>query len=462
MSNIAAYIFSAYSFISNLPLEQLLDVGNSAKNGIPIPSFTEDILIKLCQETRDIFKNENNVLEIKGDLIVVGDVHGSFHDLLRILKYVTEKRCKVLFLGDYIDRGHFSLECITILFVMKVLRPNDFFLIRGNHEFDSICSKYGFKNEILNYSKPKKKKEKKKIGNFDNENIFQNGNEYQLSSTDCSDRYQYTGNLYRAFIRAFSYMPIAAIVNKSTFCIHGGLSPQLQGIDLLDFITRPINSFGEDILLTDILWSDPSSFHLGSYRPSHRGHGYLYNESAVTKFLNENSFKRIIRAHQFIENGISEHFGKKCITVFSASSYSCDMGNESGILKINQYDDSIQYKIFQPIRRLHKSKALYYRDVPKKPLCYTMRHPTPVFKAKTSRVLKEKNVLASSSTGKISKIQRDLGGLKINCHINPALIVNKRPAYPLIRTPTSQRINKSISMPNIDQLTDDIYIASDL
>ena len=63
---------------------------------------------------------------------------------------------KVLFLGDYIDRGQFSLECITLLLALKVMHPNSvFFLIRGNHDFDSFYSKYGFKYEILNSNESK-------------------------------------------------------------------------------------------------------------------------------------------------------------------------------------------------------------------------------------------------------------------------------------------------------------------
>ena len=165
-----------------------------------------------------------------------------------------------------------------------------------------------------------------------------------------------------------------------------------------------------------------------SYNSSNSSCGYLFNENSVIKFLNDNSLKRIIRAHQFIENGISENFGKKCITVFSASSYSYNMGNQCGILKINHIDDSIKYKIFQPLRRLHKSKALYYKVVPRNSFYSSLSHSKPACKGKTSR--NTKNKIASSSSGEILKTQRHYIGLKSSFHANSSLAVNKRTAYP--------------------------------
>ena len=75
---------------------------------------------------------------------------------MRILNIVEKDQSKVLFLGDYVDRGNFSLECITLLFSLKVLKPTKYYLLRGNYEFEIMASNYGFKKEILNYHNPKK------------------------------------------------------------------------------------------------------------------------------------------------------------------------------------------------------------------------------------------------------------------------------------------------------------------
>ena len=172
-----------------------------------------------------IFENEENIIKLDGDVIVVGDIHGSFHDLLRILKYVQENDNKVLFLGDYVDRGDFSLECITILFSFKVLYPNNFFLLRGNHEFDTMCNQYGFKDEVLNYHNPKKVKEsihdndysraeKEKKPNKSKTSIKNKKYDEYYASHNNMDCYNYSEKLYEAFLQTFSYLPNGCVVNN--------------------------------------------------------------------------------------------------------------------------------------------------------------------------------------------------------------------------------------------------------
>ena len=148
MTDYANYIFSTYKTILSLPKEKILQVGYQMADGNPIPSFDEDLLVNLCSDAQKIFEGEDNILEIDGDVIIVGDIHGSLHDLLRIFNYVEIRKCRILFLGDYVDRGEFSLECITLLLSLKILYPQRCFLIRGNHEFDTMCAQYGFKKEF--------------------------------------------------------------------------------------------------------------------------------------------------------------------------------------------------------------------------------------------------------------------------------------------------------------------------
>lgn len=105
------------------------------------------MLIKLCQLVNFKFKNEENIIEIDRDAIVVGDINGIFHDLLRIIKYIKNTDLKVIFLGFYVDRGCFTVEYITLFFTMKVMKQKGYFLLRGNHEFEDMCSYYGFKKK---------------------------------------------------------------------------------------------------------------------------------------------------------------------------------------------------------------------------------------------------------------------------------------------------------------------------
>lgn len=369
MNKTATFILSTYSFVFKNSINKLLDVGYLSKNGDPIPSFDENVLLNLCHDAKEIFEKENNILQIDGDVMIVGDIHGSFHDLIRILNYFQNNQKKVLFLGDYVDRGNFSIECITILLALKVIRPDLFFMIRGNHEFDLICSKYGFKEEILNYYNPKKSTlleddtppKSILLMNLENEQSNELYHEYLADHNDMNC-YKYSETLYDAFLNVFSYLPVCAIVNDTTFCIHGGLSPRLDLVeDLNKNITRPIVQFDENSLFSDVVWGDPSSGFNCMYRGNPRGQGYLFNQASVNFFLAKNSLKRIVRAHECVRDGIQCVFDNKCITVFSASSYSHNSGNRSGIMELFQKDDHFEFKSFPPIERLQKSDTIYYK-----------------------------------------------------------------------------------------------------
>ena len=464
MEKVAEYILSAYSFIKEYPLEKLLDIGYQSKEGDPIRSFEEKDLIQLCHKARSFFEKEDNVLEINDDLIIIGDIHGSFLDLLRFLKYVQENDNKVLFLGDYVDRGDFSLECITILFSFKVLYPNNFFLLRGNHEFDTMCNQYGFKDEIINYHKPGKIKDPSdqqknleksqtnslsfKFDDFDKKSKLTFDDKYDEYYTNYSNmnRYKYSDKLYDSFIKAFSYLPIGAVVNHTTFCIHGGLSPRLEYLySLQKDIIRPIVYFEDNRLFTDLLWSDPSNSHTCLFGENPRGRGYLFNSDSVKKFLLDNSLNRIIRAHECVKHGTKKYFNEKCITVFSASSYSQDMGNKSGILKLFESDDRIEFISFSPLSRLQKADTVYYKvesfnNEDKIHHYFSIRHPI-LHRSPSTRTISTKNCK------QINTIQ-SLHHIPSQYRINPAFVTSSRRSHPCIKKPMSH----STSLNDFDNL----------
>ena len=102
----------------------------------------------LIEKSQNIFINHPNLLELDVPLIIAGDIHGKYIDLLRIFeigKFPPESN--YLFLGDYVDRGMQNLEVICLMLAYKIKYPENFFLLRGNHECGSINRIYGFYDE---------------------------------------------------------------------------------------------------------------------------------------------------------------------------------------------------------------------------------------------------------------------------------------------------------------------------
>ena len=98
-------------------------------------NLSEDELKYLCVTSREIFINQPNLLELEAPLKICGDVHGQYYDLLRLFEYGGfPPEANYLFLGDYIDRGKQSIETIALLLCYKIKYPENFFLLRGNHE----------------------------------------------------------------------------------------------------------------------------------------------------------------------------------------------------------------------------------------------------------------------------------------------------------------------------------------
>ena len=92
---------------------------------------------------------EPNLLKISDPVIVIGDIHGQFYDLLTLLKACPADRPeeKYLFLGDYVDRGAFSIQVVLLILAKKINNPKKVFLLRGNHECRQLTSFFNFKKQ---------------------------------------------------------------------------------------------------------------------------------------------------------------------------------------------------------------------------------------------------------------------------------------------------------------------------
>lgn len=276
-------------------IQKLLDAGYSGKRTKSVCLKNSEIQL-ICNAAREIFLAQPTLLELSPPVKIVGDVHGQYMDLIRMFsKCGFPPTSNYLFLGDYVDRGKQSLETILLLLCYKIKYPENFFLLRGNHECANVTRVYGFYDECKRRTNIK---------------------------------------TWKLFIDTFNTLPIASIVANKIFCVHGGLSPTLQSMDDIRNIQRPtdVPDFG---LLNDLLWSDPADTP-NEWEDNERGVSYCFSKTAINKFLAKFNFDLICRAHMVVEDGYEFFNDKSLVTVFSAPNYCGEFDNWGAVMAINE------------------------------------------------------------------------------------------------------------------------------
>ena len=187
-------------------------------------NLAEDSLIKIVRAAREVFLLQPMMLEVSAPINICGDTHGQYSDLLRLFEIGGfPPDTNYIFMGDYVDRAKQGIEVITLLLCYKIKYPENFFLLRGNHECASLNRIYGFYDE-------------------------------------CKRRYSV--KLWRIFADCFNCMPVVAVVEDEILCMHGGLSPDLDTLSQIFDIPRPTDVPDEG-LLCDLLWADPDATAVG-------------------------------------------------------------------------------------------------------------------------------------------------------------------------------------------------------
>jgi len=260
--------------------------------------LSESTLKDLCLHVREVMIYEPNVQILKAPLTVVGDIHGQFYDLLEIFK--VGGKCpdtNYLFLGNFIDRGYHSVETMSLLVCLKLRYQSRITLLRGNHESRTLTQVYGFYGECM-----------RKYGN---------------------------ANVWKFFTEMFDYLPIAAIIEDSIFCVHAGISMNVATIDQIRVLDR-FKEVPHEGPLSDLLWSDPDPDLKDAFVPNVRGVGCTYGADAVAKFLKINKMEHIVRSHQLCMDGYQVLFNNKLSTIWSAPNYCYRCGNVASILEISE------------------------------------------------------------------------------------------------------------------------------
>lgn len=250
----------------------------------------------LCEAARSILLSQPSLLELDAPINVMGDIHGQFYDLLDFFGLGgAPPTANYLMLGDYVDRGRQSIETICLLLAYKVKYPENFFLLRGNHESASINRIYGFYDE-------------------------------------CKRRYNI--KLWKSFCDVFNCLPPAALVDDKIFCMHGGISPELVSFEQVRNITRPAE-VPDTGLVCDLLWADPDK-DIAGWSENDRGVSFLFGPDVVSSFNQKHGLDLIVRAHQVVEDGYEFFAKRQLITMFSAPNYCGEFDNAGALLGIDE------------------------------------------------------------------------------------------------------------------------------
>jgi len=299
--------------------------------------LSQECLLDLIKKASTLFEAEPNLLKLSDPITVVGDIHGQYFDLLTMLKScgLPSEQKPFLFNGDFVDRGSWSIEVITLLYCMKIRYPNSVFMNRGNHEMLETNIIYGFAGEVG-----------------------------AKSDMDMFDLYS----------ESFRNLPLLHLINNKVLCVHAGLpgpmprvwlpgqthDPEdavplnlkprtLQEIRDVDRYTElTTNSFKTAVddepqaeekwqtdtrMIVDFLWSDPRGG--AGYGPSYRkSRGvFMFGPDVTKQFTEANGIDLVIRSHEVKADGFAYDHENLC-SVFSAPNYLDTGGNKGAYLSI--------------------------------------------------------------------------------------------------------------------------------
>ncbi|GMT23810.1 hypothetical protein PFISCL1PPCAC_15107, partial [Pristionchus fissidentatus] len=300
-------------------------------------------MVKRC------FESEPTMVECKVPVVIIGDLHGQFGDLSRIFDMFIEDgtpgylNTRYVFLGDYVDRfkeidlilsithihfrGRQSLEIIMMVFLLKVLHPTEFMLLRGNHECRAINKAYGFAAEMRErFLDPKRSLQ-----------------------------------IFDAFNNVFTHMPLACLVGGNILCMHGGISSKITSREDILKIKRPIKDVSEIPIATDLLWADPMIGLKGEIPNKVRGVSVYFGEDVLDQVMKNLNLKLVVRGHQMMMNGFNFYGRNQMATVFSAAAYYPDKPNRGSVMVVKN-DGRIGFRVIIPLASDHPaSKSKVFR-----------------------------------------------------------------------------------------------------
>eukprot|EP00331_Platyophrya_macrostoma_P003524 CAMPEP_0176424724 /NCGR_PEP_ID=MMETSP0127-20121128/10992_1 /TAXON_ID=938130 /ORGANISM="Platyophrya macrostoma, Strain WH" /LENGTH=808 /DNA_ID=CAMNT_0017805805 /DNA_START=70 /DNA_END=2496 /DNA_ORIENTATION=+ len=297
-------------------------------------TFKRDTMIKLIEEVQKIFEQTPSLLRLRPPMKIFGSIHGQFAGLMKffeLFKSPSEVHNEgdiegfdYLFLGNYVDRGKYSLETIFLLLALKLKYPDQLHLLRGAHEDRKVNKLCGFAEEC-----------EKRLGE------------------DIND----PGSIYQRLNKLFDYMPLAALVADKLLCVHSGIGNTLKSIQEIDNIYRPTEvvkepSTSAQSILLDLMWSDPllsenENLSMSEEKRDIFGSNLIpqkFTQDRLSKFMKDNNLHMIIRSHEIVQEGFEPSPSGNFATITSVTDYMGKYQNAAAIAIIRK-NNEIQPRI---------------------------------------------------------------------------------------------------------------------
>ena len=320
--------------------------------------FTNQEIFELIKEVKPLLEKDHSLIRIRSPCKVFGNIHGVYDDLMRYFESFGNPSddnqmgdinvMQYIFLGDFCDRGLYSLEVILLLFALKIKYPDFIYLIRGHHEDKNINEKYGLGDEC----------QERLLDDIQNPlSIFSNIN------------------------KAFDLLPFGVLVDNNILLIHGGIGSSINSLDDIENIKRPINiehspSNTSQLNIIDLLWSEYSdnieNIEVNNERDKNKN-GFIvkYGKERLNKFLTDNKINLLITAHQFVKEGFTTYNNDRILTVFSATNYMDKYKNIGGMITIAKKRANQRMNIIPKLINLNNERKNMYRN---------NRSPSPIRK----------------------------------------------------------------------------------
>ncbi|MGI0092595.1 MAG: metallophosphoesterase family protein, partial [Nitrosotalea sp.] len=240
--------------------------------------------VDTINQTTDILKKERSKhsiqnsrieedclwMKIPENLVIIGDIHGDIESLHKILDeinfeiFLTNKNNKLVFLGDYIDRGSNSIAVLYTICKIKQTYPNSVVLMRGNHE---ASEEFPFQSYDLPQSIEK-----------------------YFGSNEAS-------KIHSQVLEFFRLLTVMVIIENHLLMVHGGLPVYVN--EPMKEMCFPSSKNKTLLLLEELLWNDPRIIDSNTnWEISRRPYGKHFGIAITQKWLDITQTKVVVRGHE--------------------------------------------------------------------------------------------------------------------------------------------------------------------